>query len=116
MRQVSCWLTAGVLFLPHATSAQAPSVVLSPPDLRTYVREVLEKNTGLRAAGSRLSAATERIAPAGALPDPMVTTGLIAVPAPSFDFTAERMTRVPIVIRQYRSRSGSANGRTGARR
>ena len=116
MKKVSCWLTAGVLFLPHAASAQAPSVVLSPPGLRTYVREVLEKNAGLRAAGSQLAATTERIAPAGALPDPMVTTGLIAVPAPSFDFTAERMTRVPIGIRQYFPFPGKQEARTAVAR
>ena len=116
MRQMSCWLTAGVLFLPHAASAQAPSAVLSPPALRTYVREVLEKNAGLRAAGSQLSAATERIAPAGALPDPMVMTGLVAVPAPSFDFTAERMTRVPIGIRQRFPFPGKQGARTAVAR
>lgn len=116
MKRVSCVLTAGVLFLPHVASAQAPSVMLSTPDLRMYVHEVLEKNAGLLAAGSQLLAATERIAPAGALPDPMVTTGLIAVPAPSFDFTAERMTRVPIGIRQYFPFPGKQSAETAVAR
>ncbi len=116
MRQVSCWLTAVVLFLPRAASGQAPSVVLSPPGLRMYVREVLDKNAGLHAAGSRFLATMERIRPAGALPDPMVTTGLIAVPAPSFDLTAERMTRVPIGIRQYFPFPGKQEARTAVAR
>lgn len=101
MRKVPYWLTAAVLCASQTALAQEPSVMLSSPGLHGYVREVLDKNTGLDAAGSRLAASIERIGPAGALPDPIVTIGLIAVPAPSFDFTAERMTRVPIGIRQY---------------
>ncbi|MFQ5938161.1 MAG: TolC family protein [Acidiferrobacterales bacterium] len=101
MRRVPYWLTAAVLCASQTALAQEPSVMLSSPGLHGYVREVLDKNTGLDAAGSRLAASIERIGPAGALPNPIVTTGLIAVPAPSFDFTAERMTRVPIGIRQY---------------
>lgn len=93
------WLVAAIV-VPRAAIAQTPSVVFDVPGLRDYVRQVLAGNAAYRAAGSRLAAATERIAPAGALPDPTFTTGVIATPVPSFAFTAERMTRVPIGIRQ----------------
>ncbi len=46
----------------------------------------------------------------------MVTTGLVTVPAPSFDFTAERMTRVPIVIRQYFPFPGKQGAKTAVAR
>ncbi len=69
--------------------------------VQEYVREVLAGNASYAAAQSRLAAAAERIAPAGALPDPTLSLGIIAVPIPSFSFTAERMTRVPVGIRQH---------------
>lgn len=49
--------------------AAAQSAVFAAHGLRVYVREVLERNAGLRAADARVAAARERIAPAGALPD-----------------------------------------------
>ena len=95
----SWWLVAAMV-VPRASIAQTPSAVFDIPGLRVYVRQVLAGNAAYQAAGSRLAAATERIAPAGALPDPTFTTGVIATPVPSFAFTAERMTRVPIGVRQ----------------
>lgn len=94
------WWLVAITVVPRAVVAQTPSAVLAVSGLRAYVQQVLVGNAGYRAAGSRLAAATERIAPAGALPDPTFTTGVIATPVPSFAFTAERMTRVPIGIRQ----------------
>ena len=75
---------------------------LDAPGLRTYVREVLALNSGLRADVLRALAATDRIAPAGALPDPMVTVGAMSVPVTSFDFAREPMTQVPTVALQQR--------------
>ena len=85
--------------LPHPLSGQ--DSILRAPGVHEYVRQVLVGNAGYAAARSRVAAAAERIAPAGALPDPTVTLGILAVPAPSFDFTAERMTRLPIGVRQH---------------
>lgn len=98
MRHV--WWLVAAMVVPRASIAQTASAVFDVPGLRDYVRQVLAGNAAYQAAGSRLAAATERIAPAGALPDPTFTTGVIATPVPSFAFTAERMTRVPIGIRQ----------------
>lgn len=90
------------LAIAHGLSAPvvAQESALRLPGLREYVRDVLTENAAYAAARSRAAAAGERIAPAGALPDPILTLGVIAVPVPSFDFDAERMTRVPIGIRQ----------------
>ncbi len=86
--------TVVTLWLPTPLRGQDP--VFQAPGMREYVRQVLVGNAGYAAARSRVMGAGARIAPAGALPDPTLTLGLIAVPTPSFDFTAERMTRLPV--------------------
>ena len=90
---------AGALLL-LAGSARAQSAIFEAPGLRAYVREVLARNAGYRAASSRLAAATQQIAPAGALPDPMLTIGGMSVPEPSFDFGTESMTQLPVMLEQ----------------
>ena len=95
------WCMAACLvmgWLPAPLHGQDP--ILRAPGVREYVRQVLLGNAGYAAARSRVAAAGARIAPAGALPDPTLTLGILAVPTPSFDFTAERMTRLPIGLRQ----------------
>ena len=100
MRDTTWGMAACVvmLLLPAPLHGQDP--ILRAPGVREYVRQVLLGNAGYAAARSRVAAAGARIAPAGALPDPTLTLGIIAVPTPSFDFTAERMTRLPIGLRQ----------------
>ena len=94
-----CMVACAVTFsLTNPLSGQDP--ILQAPGVREYVRQVLLGNAGYAAARSRVAAAGARIAPAGALPDPTLTLGILAVPTPSFDFTAERMTRMPIGLRQ----------------
>ena len=93
---VAAW--AAALWIPLPLCAQDSA--FRPPGVRDYVRQVLAGNAGYAAALSRVAASTERIAPAGALPDPEITFGVVAVPTPSFDFTAERMTRLPIGFKQ----------------
>lgn len=89
---------ASVLGLPDAGTAQDPALELL--GLRGYVSEVLDLNAGIDARRARLVAATERIEPAGALPDPSITAGVISVPAPSFDFEAEPMTQLQLGLQQ----------------
>jgi len=80
--------------------AFAQSAVFEAPGLRAYVAQVLARNAGLRAAETRLGAAERRIAPAGALPDPMVTLGAMSVPVMSFDVDREAMTQFPVMVQQ----------------
>lgn len=94
------WAAAVAVAAQFPSSALGQTSVLQDPALRRFVAEVLERNEGYAAAGSRVSAAAERIAPAGALPDPTLTLGVLALPVPSFDFSAERMTRIPVGFRQ----------------
>ena len=97
--------------VPAAAVAQAPPP-LDRPDLRRYVAEVLTRNAARGAAFLDLEAATERIAPAGALPDPVVEFGMRSVPIPSFDFAQEAMTQLPIGVRQNFPGLGKQAART----
>jgi cobalt-zinc-cadmium efflux system outer membrane protein len=82
------------------SSGAAQSAVFEAPGLRDYVAQVLSRNAGLRAAESRVGAARERIAPAGALPDPMLTFGAMSMPVTSFDLDREAMTQFPLMVQQ----------------
>ncbi len=86
--------------LSSEATAQEPASVLQAPGLRKYAQQVLRQNSGLQAMVTDVAATTARIAPAGALPDPTVTVGVVSVPWPSFDFDREAMTQLPIIVRQ----------------
>lgn len=100
-RKTRTWTLVLILTLiaPASGLAQPPSP-LSQPGLRQYVAEVLVRNAALAAAGTDVRAAEERIAPAGALPDPMLSFGLMSAPTPSFDLDQEPMTQLPIALQQ----------------
>ncbi len=100
MRDTTWYMAACVVMLLVPAPLHGQDPVLQVPGVREYVHQVLVGNAGYAAARSRVAAAGARIAPAGALPDPTLTFGIIAVPTPSFDFGAERMTRLPIGLRQ----------------
>jgi len=60
--------------------------------LRALVRDALERNSDLSAMRSTAEARTERILPAGALPDPMLSLMLSNVPVDDFSFSKDPMT------------------------
>lgn len=94
-----------ILLLATAAGMSSLRAQQPPPattGLRTYVRQVLAQNPGLRADLLRANAAAERIAPAGALPDPMLTVGAMSVPVTSFALDREPMTQVPTIALQQR--------------
>ncbi len=90
--------TAAIVALPHKMMAQTPA--LQTPGVRDYVSEVIRLNAAVQARRLNLGAATERIEPAGALPDPNVVAGVMSVPMPSFDFAAEAMTQLHLGLQQ----------------
>ncbi len=76
------------LFWPTVVTAQKST--FDAPGLRTYVQQVLEDNKSLHARRSTLGAARDRIGPAGALPDPTVSLGVMSLPAPPSISTRKR--------------------------
>lgn len=99
--------------LPAAAQHASP---LDQSGLREYVTQVLARNAGLAAASSDLQAAVERIPPAGALPDPILSFGMMSVPVPSFDFAEEAMTQLPVAVRQAFPFPGKQGARTAVAR
>ncbi len=68
--------------------------------LQNLVERALENNPALKARGHRVQAAKELIDPAGALPDPMISLGLMNVPSNSFAFDQEPMTGKQLAFTQ----------------
>lgn len=92
------WLVALIAAggVPRPVSAQ--QTPLDDSQLVAFVRGVLSWNRAVQAAGLDVSAATDRIAPAGALPDPMVRLGVMSLPVPGL--VAEPMTQLPLMAEQ----------------
>lgn len=71
---------------------EANAATQTPALLNPLLAEALQNNPEIRAARKEQEAASQRIAPAGALDDPMLEAGVLNVPASSFSFTREDMT------------------------
>jgi cobalt-zinc-cadmium efflux system outer membrane protein len=87
-----------LVVLEHSVAAQAAS-----PETLTVVeatRIAREANPMLRAARSSAEAATQRIGPAGALPDPQLQFGLMNRMASQFGSTADPMTMNQVQLMQ----------------
>jgi len=92
-------LLLGLVLAPggaRGIQVQAPADSLPLTDAVTLARSA---NPGLIAARLRADAASERIAPAGALPDPQLTLGLMNRPIGSFG-TDEPMTMNQVQVTQ----------------
>jgi outer membrane protein TolC len=77
-----------------------PSAAAEPVlQIESLVAEVLENNPEISVARERWAAAREKIAPAGALDDPMLGFGVVNLPS-NFDFNEEDMTAKEISLTQ----------------
>jgi len=68
--------------------------------LREAVAEAIENNPDIHAAKQEQEAARQRVAPAGALDDPMLEAGVVNLPAESLRFNREDMTMKMIGLSQ----------------
>lgn len=87
---VGCWLPAAALMFLMASPAAGQDA--ADPQLAALLAEAAERNPDVHAARREIAAARSRIAPAGALDDPMLEVGLINVPAESLSLRREDMT------------------------
>jgi outer membrane protein, heavy metal efflux system len=90
-------LLAGSLLMGAPPSASAQ---VGGDPLDRLVREALETHPEIRAARSRVEAASARAPRAGALPDPTLSGGLMFVPVPDFDLSADGMTMFSVEVMQ----------------
>ena len=84
-------LSVALTFESPSTNA-VDHTVAGPPQLAALVSEALANNPEIAAARSELDAARQRVAPAGALEDPMLEVGIINAPLPSLSLRREEMT------------------------
>ena len=91
-------LTFAVIGLLLTTGTYAQQ--RGPYVIDELVAEALRSNPEIQAAKREREAAEQRIAPAGALDDPMLEAGVISVPIDSFRFNREDMTMKMIGLSQ----------------
>jgi len=84
--------------LPFRTMAGEPAT--GADALRDLVRESLERNPELAASRSTAEGLDQRVLPAGALPDPMLSLSLSNVPTDDFELDKEPMTSKDIGFTQ----------------
>ena len=95
---VGCWLPAAALMFFVALPAAGQDA--ADPQLAALVAEAAERNPDVQAARREAAAVRSRIAPAGALDDPMLEVGVINVPAESLSLRREDMTMKMIGLTQ----------------
>jgi len=102
------WITLAALssalalgVLAHAAEAPpAAAQAQRTAPLRDLIKEALQNSPEIRAARKEQEAASQRIAPAGALDDPMLEAGIINLPTSSFRFDREDMTMKMVGLSQ----------------
>jgi outer membrane protein, heavy metal efflux system len=107
---------AHVLIGVLATMAGFPAagVAHQTETLSALVAEARANNPDIEAARQQAAAAAARVPQAGALPDPMMSVGLMYVPIPTFDFGQDGMTMASVQVGQRLPPPG-ARGARGAR-
>ena len=89
-----------VTILSVCADASAASSNQYPKGLRDALAEAAANNPDILAARNEVEAALQRVAPAGALDDPMLEAGIIDLPTRSLSFSREEMTQKMIGLTQ----------------
>src|SRR5207253_98099 len=84
--------------------------------LRSLVAEALARNPTLAQRQSAVRAATLRIRPAGSLPDPMLTVGVMDLVLPHFEFNQSDFTEADVELSQEIPWPGTLGARSGIMR
>jgi outer membrane protein TolC len=92
-------LAAGLVALPAVAVLPVTDAPGAPGSVEALVAEALERSPALAAARAEVSAARERVAPAGVLPDPMLSLSY-ENDGPGFSLGVEPMTRLSLMAEQ----------------
>src|SRR2546428_6571827 len=109
-------LTASAFVLAGAVPALGQGVaapIAGDSGLQSLVAEALERNPTLVQRQAAVRAATLRIRPAGTLPDPMLTVGVMDLLLPHFEFNRSDFTEVDVELSQEIPWPGSLGARSG---
>src|SRR5437870_7679741 len=108
-------LTASAVVIAGAGPARAQSAapVAGDSGLQSLVAEALDRNPTVAQRQAAVRAANLRIRPAGTLPDPMLTVGVMDLLLPHFEFNRSDFTEVDVELSQEIPWPGSLGARSG---
>ena len=114
--QARAWGAAVAFAAWTATSAVAQVSPAGDTTLARITAEAIAANPSLEGSRAMARAAAARIRPAGALPDPMVTAGVMDLTLPRFAFRESDFTEVDLELSQEFPWPGTLAARTQAAR
>ncbi len=111
-------LLAGLVCSAHSVASQQPATGASEADssLNALVAEALERNPTIAGRRAAVLAATLRIRPAGTLPDPRLTVGVMDLLLPHFEFNHSDFTEADLELSQEIPWPGTLGARSGVAR
>jgi len=112
-RSASLAVAATTLFSLRLGAQETPA---SDTLLARLTTEAIAANPSLDARRAMARAATARVRPAGALPDPMLSAGVMDLTLPRFAFRESDFTEVDVELSQEFPWPGTLGARTGAAR
>src|SRR5437870_13580284 len=116
VRQLILIASAFVIASAGLAHAQDPAPGAGDSGLRSRVADALARNPTGAQRQAAVGAATLRIRPAGSLPDPMLTVGLMDLVLPHFEFNQSDFTEADVELSQEISWPGSLGARAGVMR
>src|SRR5437764_3658822 len=112
-------LAASSLVIAGASPAfgqGSPVSVVGDSSLESLVAEALARNPTVAQRQAAVRAATLRIRPAGSLPDPMLTVGVMDLVLPQFEFNQSDFTEADVELSQEIPWPGTLSARSGVMR
>src|SRR5437870_9625736 len=116
VRQLILTASAFVIAGAGPAHAQGSAPVAGDSILQSLVAEALARNPTLAQRQSAVRAATLRIRPAGSLPDPMLTVGVMDLVLPHFEFNQSDFTEHDVEQSHEIPWPGSLGARSGVMR
>src|SRR6184192_1578732 len=116
VRQLILTATAFVLASAGPAPAQNAAPVAGDSALQALVAEALASNPTVAQRQAAVRAANLRIRPAGSLPDPMLTVGVMDLVLPHFEFNQSDFTEADVELSQEIPWPGSLGARSGVMR
>src|SRR5947209_8756122 len=116
VRQLILTASAFVIASAGPAYAQDSAPVASDSGLQSLVAEALARNPTVAQRQAAVRAATLRIRPAGSLPDPMLTLGVMDLVLPHFEFNQSDFTEADVELSQEIPWPGSLGARSGVMR
>ncbi len=116
VRQLILTASAFVIASAGPAHAQGSAPVAGDSGLQSLVAEALARNPTVAQRQAAVRAATLRIRPAGSLPDPMLTVGVMDLVLPHFEYNQSDFTEADVELSQEIPWPGSLGARAGVMR